>query len=138
MKEPVSRSQKAEGKRQRDHKTKAEIEFNRSPLSAFRLLLRRVRLWRDEHFAGFHDVNLLVSLPVAIDINLDDDLVALPVPDVTRAESQAVLIAQQGIDRAERVRQLAFKGDRVVGAARVFGKRFQGAVGLQKSHPVDR
>src|SRR6185369_14725568 len=85
------------------------------------------RLWfrRDVNFARFHGVSLFIRGPVAIDINLHQDLVRLAVSRVSGIKAEAVLIAQQRVDGLEYALYLAFEGHRVVAAACVFGEGLQ-------------
>src|SRR6185503_13551290 len=58
-------------------------------------------LGRVVNLAGLYDIGLFIGCPVAIHVNLNYDLVRLAVTHIVRFEAQAVLAAQQGIDRAE-------------------------------------
>src|SRR5205807_8219555 len=86
-------------------------------VSAFAVCARRVRLWCVVNFACFHDVSLVIVLPVAVDVDFHYDLVRLSVMNIVRFECQTVLAAQHRVDRAEYVGQLAFESYRIKSSA---------------------
>ncbi len=107
------------------------------------LLCRPGRLWRVVKLASLNNVLLIVVGSIAIDVDLHNQLVLLPILDVARIESETVLTSQQRIDAAKNFRQLPFKRDREIRTASLSRKRRQGVVSLQTSsfvlaHPLCR
>src|SRR4029077_17368859 len=103
--------------------------------TAHRLLLTRrsVRLRRVIKLPRLDDVFFVINNAVTIHIDAHLYLVLLAVVHVAGVERQAVLAAQQRIDRAQNGRQFAGERNRVISAAGFFGKGSQGVLGLQKS-----
>src|SRR5712671_1267635 len=99
-------------KRRLDHSSLRPWSVSRPPsrsgycpgrllLPARRLIAGGVGLGRVINFAGLHHIGLVIVLAIAIDVDLDDDLVRLAVMNIFRLEAQTVLAAQHGVDRAE-------------------------------------
>lgn len=86
--------------------------------------------------AALHDELFVVGLPVAVDINFDEELALLAVADIAGVIAEAVLVAQERVDRLQDSGDFAFKGDGVVGAARLFGECLERVLRLQEREPA--
>src|SRR6476659_1227424 len=104
--------------------------------SAYCLLLTRraIRLRRVVKLPRLDDVFFVIDNAVAIHIDAYLYLMLLAVVYVAGVKSQAVLAAQERIDRAQNGRQFAGKCNRVIRSAGLFGKCSQRVLGLEKGH----
>src|SRR5437762_10072122 len=81
-----------------------------------------VRLGSVVKLTCLHHVFLIVIGAVPVDVHLHDELMLLAVVHVAWTKAQAVLTAQQGINRTQNFGQLSFKSDRVKSATGFFGE----------------
>src|SRR5918997_2426951 len=109
--------------------------MTRPPPFLFRSAYRSLLTFRGVvELAALDDEVLFVVLAVAVDIDFDDELAALAVAALAGVVAEAVLVAHERVDGAERGGQLALEGDGDVRAARLFGEGAERVLRLEDGH----